>query len=155
MPPPPLFPSNPLLKTEVLSSPPTFWKFGQMQNRNYTSLKIYVHILIRVLLQKWFNIISKMIVLITYHAQISPKWFLAVIITPRYIAFILTENWFGQDLDRNWKFIWYGMLVKCMEFLEKIFFSKFQPFLLFWERLKCYFGFLAPKLIKVPIFMNI
>ena len=91
-----------------------------------------------------------MIVLITYHAQISPKWFLAVIITPRYIAFILTENWFGQDLGRNGKFIWYGMLVKCMNF-----FSKFQPFLLFGERFKHYFGFLAPKLIKAPIFMNI
>ena len=53
------------------------------------------------MLQKWFNIISKIIALITYHAQICPKLFLTVM-TPTYIAFILTKNWFGQTWPNQW-----------------------------------------------------
>ena len=49
---------------------------------------------------------SKKIVLITYHVQTYTKWFLAVM-TPRYIAFNLTKNWFGQTWAgmRNWYYM--------------------------------------------------
>ena len=106
------------------------------------------------LLQKWFNIISKMIVFIIYHPQICPKWFSAVM-TPRYIAFTLTKNWFDQSWPGMGNWYYMGCWVNVWNFREKKFFSKFQHFILFWEWFNCYFWIPHPKLIKVPIFIKI
>ena len=108
----------------------------------------------RTLLQKWFNIICKMIVLMTY-AQICPKWFLAVM-TPRYIAFILTENWFGQNWAgmRNWHYVGHWVNVRNFR-RKKSFFQNFNTFFCFENDLSVIFGFLTPKFIKVPLFMKI
>ena len=100
-----------------------------------------------MLLQKSFNIISKIIVLITYHAQVCPKWFLAVM-TPRYIAFILTKNWFGQTWAGMGNRYYMGRCVNVWNFRKKFFFSKFQYFFLFCEWFKCYFRILHPIVNK-------
>ena len=89
--------------------------------------------------------ISKMIVLIAY-AQICPKWFLTVM-TPRYIAFIVTKNWFGQTWARMGNWYYMGCWVNVWNFRKKIFFSKFQHFL-FWEWFKCYFWIWHPQINK-------
>ena len=86
---------------------------------------------VRALLQKWFNIISKMVVLITYHAQICPKWFLAVM-TLRYIAFILTKNWFGQTWAGIGYWYYMGCWLNVWNFRKKkFFFQNFNTFFCF------------------------
>ena len=101
-----------------------------------------------MLLQKLFSIISKILVLITYHAQICPKWFLAVM-TPRYIAFILMKNRFGQVWEGMGNWYYMGHWINTWNFRKKRdFFSKFQHFLLFCEWFKCYFWISHPKINK-------
>ena len=103
---------------------------------------------LRVLLLKWFNIISKMIVLITYHAQICPQKFLAVM-TPRYIAFILTKNWFGQSWAGMGHWYYMGRWVNVWNFRKtKFFIQNFNIFFCFENDLKCYFWIPHPKIYK-------
>ena len=100
------------------------------------------------LLQKWFNIISNMGVLITYHVQICPKWFLAVM-TPRYITFILTKNWFVQTWAGMGNWYYMSCWVNVWNFRKKnFFFQNFKTYFCFKNDLSVIFGFLPPKLIK-------
>ena len=55
--------------------------------------------------------------------------------TPRYIAFMLTKNWFGQSWAGMGNGYYMGRWVNVWNFREKkcFFSSKFQHFLLFCE----------------------
>ena len=96
---------------------------------------------------------SKIIVLITCRAQICPKLFLAVM-TLRYIAFILTKNWFGQTLAGMGNWYYMGRWVNVLNFRKKMFF-KISTFFCFENDLSVIFGFITPKLITLPIFIKI
>ena len=70
-------------------------------------------------------------ILITYHAQICPKWFLAVM-TLRYIAFILTKNWFGQTWAGIGYWYYMGCWLNVWNFRKKkFFFQNFNTFFCF------------------------
>ena len=76
--------------------------------------------------------------------------------TPRYIAFILTENWFGQNRAGmgNWHYVGHWANVRNFS-RKKSFFQNFNTFFCFENDLSVIFGFLTPKFIKVPLFMKI
>ena len=83
------------------------------------------------------------------------KWFLAVI-TPRYIAFILKENWSGPTW--SWMGNWYymGRWVNVWNFMEKNFFlQNFNTFFSFEIDLRVIFGFFTSKLLKLQILLKI
>ena len=61
-------------------------------------------------------------------SKIFPKWFLAVM-TPWYIAFILTENWFGQTCFENDLSVIFGFLTQ--KWIKALIFMKIQ-----WTKLK-------------------
>ena len=69
--------------------------------------------------------------------------------TPRYIAFTLTKNWFGQAWAGMGNWYYMGHWINTWNFRKKRdFFSKFQHFLLFCEWFKCYFWIPHPKINK-------
>ena len=76
--------------------------------------------------------------------------------TPRYIAFILTKNWFGQTWAGIGYWYYMGCWLNVWNFRKKkFFFQNFNTFFCFENDLSVIFGFLIPKLMKVPIFIKI
>ena len=91
-----------------------------------------------------------MIVSVTYYAQTCPKWFLAVM-TPMYIAFTLTDNWYDQTSVEMGNWYYMGHWINVWNFRRKKVLFKMSTLSFV---LSVNFGFLTPKLIKIQIFMK-